>query len=40
MQGDEGISHIPVPARLSIAIDNNDIGVGLGKQRVRKGHAD
>ena len=37
MQGDKGIGHIPVTTGLGIAVDNNDIGVGLGKQCIGKG---
>lgn len=38
MESDKGICHIPVTAWLGVAVYNNYVYIGLGKQRVGKGH--
>ena len=39
MQAHEGIRRRPMSARLAVAIDERDVGVSLGAERVDEGHA-
>jgi len=39
VQGDEAVGVVPVPARLSVAVDNGDPGVAFGHEGIGEGQA-